>query len=258
MGASRNVRRGASRVVEGVPALRAAATRRATGRTYITERLSKERADAHVNANPPPLVANVSIESRHFLSLDIFRFRRSIKALLRGIRELTLNATCLRRLMRRSALRPPASAPLTERHLLVTPRIADLLDGKHIGTGFPDVMADLVNARYLAGHLIRISLTYRKGAKPDLERLDGLIDDVWALCYRTPRPGWRPLGRFIEPGTFIALRAYDRHQLGGTRRYSAAAYDTIEDWDTLFRSTGADPIRGARRDDYLTGVSIDA
>lgn len=158
--------------------------------------------------------------------------------------------------MRRTAFRPPAMAPIVERHLLVTPYIAGLLDGKHTGTGFPDISADLMNARYLAGHLVRVALTYRKGAYPDLERLDGLIDDVWALCYRRPPPGWRLLGRFVERGTFIALRAYDRHQLGGPRRYAAAAYDTIEDWETLFR--GIDPLRGAKGDDYLTGVWINA
>jgi hypothetical protein len=142
-----------------------------------------------------------------------------------------------------------------KRHLLVTPDIARLLDGADLGTGFPDAMADIVNARYLAGNLVRVGLTYKERAFPDLERLDGLIDDVWAMCYRRPRPGWRLLGRFVEPDTFIALRAYDRHQIGSVEKYSLAAHNTIADWEGMFGTV--EPLRGREVGDYLQGVWID-
>lgn len=99
---------------------------------------------------------------------------------------------------------------------------------------------------------MRVALTHKKDAAPELERLDGMIDDVWALCFRKPRPGWRLLGRFIERDTFIALRAYDRHHIGRLSQYIAAAYGVIEDWERLFGSI--DPVRGTEIGHYLSGV----
>ena len=61
--------------------------------------------------------------------------------------------------------------------------------------GFPHIEADKVIGRYIAGHL---SFVTRKSAKDaDLEQMEGL-DDVWALCLRKPRPGYRLLGRFLN------------------------------------------------------------
>jgi hypothetical protein len=127
-----------------------------------------------------------------------------------------------------------------------------LLNGTDTSVGFPDAEADLVLGFFLAGQGVSVSLQYKEGALPALERLDGLIDEVWAMCFRKPRPGWRVLGRFIEKGTFIGLRAYRRSQLPTTEKYSLAAYETIKDWETMFGGVG--PHRGQSPADYLGGV----
>jgi len=137
--------------------------------------------------------------------------------------------------------------------LLVTRDIADLLDGMRPGAGFPEVGADLIVGRFLAGWLLTVS---RKSAPDvDLERLEGL-DDVWVLCFRTPPPGWRVLGRFLEKDVFVGLRAYDRHTLGARASYSARANDVIEDWKRVFGAM--EPLRAGDLDSYLSGVYRDA
>ncbi len=142
------------------------------------------------------------------------------------------------------------------RHLLVTPEIADHLDGKHSNMGFPDAEADHVIGYYLAGYVVRTALTYKEKANPELERLDGLIDDVWAMCFRKPRPGWRLLGRFIEKGTFIGLRTLPRSTLGNPEKYFLAAHQVIADWEAMLGAVV--PLRARTIEEYLGGVWIDA
>jgi hypothetical protein len=108
---------------------------------------------------------------------------------------------------------------------------------------------------------MRVALTYRKCGydrffEPELERLDEL-DEVWAMCFRKPAPGWRLFGRFIEKDTFLGLRAFDRHVLANRNSYRTAAAD-IE--LTIWREFCGDtpPHRGGEISDYITGPFIDA
>jgi hypothetical protein len=133
--------------------------------------------------------------------------------------------------------------------------ISDLLDGTNSHRGFPDWEADFVLGVFIAGHAIKVALASATRGQPELERLDGLIDDVWAMCFRRPKPGWRLLGRFMERDTFIGLRAYPRSRIGTTERYSLAAYGVIADWEKIFDHVEA--LRGRSIGDYLSGVYVD-
>jgi hypothetical protein len=138
------------------------------------------------------------------------------------------------------------------RHLMVPRQVSDLLNGKRVGTGFPEVAADVIVGRFVAGYLVDIS---RKSAKNvDLEQLEG-IDDVWVLCFRRPRPGWRILGRFLERDVFVGLHAYDRHELGSKAKYTNAAKAIIEAWKAAFGAI--EPLRSPNLDSYLSGVYRD-
>lgn len=138
------------------------------------------------------------------------------------------------------------------RHLMLPPEIDALLDGKRPETGFPELAADLVVGRYVAGHLITVS---RKPAPDvDLKKLEGL-DEIWTLCFRRPRPGWRIIGRFLERDLFVGLRAYDRHDLGTRFSYSGKGVGIIGDWEEYFG--GIQPLRSNDLNDYLSGVFRD-
>lgn len=166
---------------------------------------------------------------------------------------MTFNTTSLslERLIRdKSLVERPPSGPTTPRRLIVTPHIADLLDGKKLWGVFPDVSADVLIKRYCAGHLVRVSRKLTK-ARPDVEQIVG-HDEVWALCARSPPPGWRILGRFLDAKLFVALRAWDKHQLFG--RYAEASQEVITDWGKLF---GNQLYRGSSLDDYLGPLLYD-
>ena len=147
-------------------------------------------------------------------------FNTTSLPLIRAIRE--------KKLLERLPLRPRSSTQA--RHLLVTPQIDALLDG-HVLLGiFPDVAAERLIGIYSAGQLLTVSRVLTK-RKPDVEQLVG-YDQVWALCARTPKPGWRILGRWYEKSTFIALRPWDKNHL--FRNYPRAAQEVIDDWQELF------------------------
>jgi hypothetical protein len=138
------------------------------------------------------------------------------------------NAICAKRLLLREPLR--LLREVHRRSLLVTPQIDALLDG-HIEFGvFPDFHAERFVGIFSAGQLMTVSRRITR-RKPDIEQVEG-ADEVWALCIRTPRPGWRILGRWYEPDVFVALRAWDKARLA--RNYRTACEEVIEDWNDLF------------------------
>jgi len=106
-----------------------------------------------------------------------------------------------------------------------------LLDGGGVSLSFPDWEAEKVIGLYGARWLMMVSLSGRPrtGVEPDLERLEGL-DEVWALCFRRPRPGWRVFGRFLQRDLFIGLLAYDRVVLNGGPTYSTRAAAVAPQW----------------------------
>ena len=145
-------------------------------------------------------------------------------------------------------LRPKANQV---RRLIIRPDMDTLLKGARPQTGFPHYKADFLFGSYAAGYLVTVSLIGNSKAKPDLERLQGL-DEVWALCFREPRPGWRFLGRFAQRNLFVGLRAYDRHTLGTIAKYHRQAEKIIDDWKSLLGDL--QPQRGSNVSDYLSGV----
>ncbi|MGE3990979.1 hypothetical protein [Pseudorhodoplanes sp.] len=139
--------------------------------------------------------------------------------------------------------------------LLVTPEIDAMLDGHtHLGV-FPTIEAEILFGVFSAGHLVRLSRKKTK-QKPDLEMLDG-YDEVWAMCIRKPRPGWRILGRWFDEiegqRVFVALRAWDKNKLFAT--YPTAAQEVTDDWDELFG--GISPKRATELGEYVGGVYND-
>lgn len=131
--------------------------------------------------------------------------------------------------------------------MLVTPEIDALLDGRLALGEFPDWEAERLIARFSAGWLVTVSRR-RTRQRPDLERLDG-FDEIWALCPRKPRPGWRLFGRFYEPGVLTCLRAWPKDRLIG--RYHEAAAAVVNDWCELFGDRPAHS--GPQLGDYLGG-----
>jgi hypothetical protein len=152
-------------------------------------------------------------------------------------------------LLQRLPLRPRTQEQV--RHLLVTPQIDALLDG-HVLLGlFPDVAAEKLIGIYSAGQLLTVSRAVTK-RKPDVEQVVG-HNEVWALCARTPRPGWRILGRWYDERIFIALRAWDKNHL--FRNYGPAAQEVIGDWHELFGTRA--PHSATAIEGYVGGVYND-
>jgi hypothetical protein len=146
--------------------------------------------------------------------------------------------------------------------LLVTQEIADLLDGERVSSGFPDAVADVVVGKFLAGQSVTASVrwlalpnAYRKRFEKNLEfeRLEG-IDEVWAVCFRKPKPGWRLFGRFLQPDVFAAIAAHDRRDLAPASKYAERALQAIEQWNKLGLPA---PHRGTKVGDYLDGAIFD-
>jgi hypothetical protein len=170
---------------------------------------------------------------------------------------LTFNTTSLplrqalhaKRVLVRLPLR--ARLPVNEeRHLLVTPHLDATLDGLPVRGQFPSIPAEKLIGIFAAGYRLTVTRRMpRKKERPELEQIVG-ADEVWALCVRTPPPGWRLLGRWYDKNVFIALRAWDKHRLAG--HYEEASAEVIEDWTEEF---GAQmPHRGNNLEDYLGGV----
>jgi hypothetical protein len=166
---------------------------------------------------------------------------------------LTFNPTflSLERALREGALvRWPPERPLTadsKRELFAQPELLDLLKGIPRGK-FPDRECEKLIGIFCAGYLITVSFK-KQDDGADMKRLEG-FDEVWALCPRKPRPGWRVFGRFVQPGCFVAFSAWDRHALHN--RFGEAAADVINRWRVIFDQQ--EPYRGSVAADYLTGV----
>jgi hypothetical protein len=177
------------------------------------------------------------------IALDVgfwLTFNTTSTILSRALRE--------KRLLMRNPLRPLA-AP--KRYLLVTPEIDALLDGHMLSGTFPDISAEVLIGRFVAGFLVTVSRKLTK-QKPDVEQIVG-ADEVWALCARKPIPGWRILGRWHTQDVFVALRPWEKLRLFGN--YPVACQEVVDDWQELL---GAEPVhKGQSASDYLSGVFRD-
>lgn len=144
----------------------------------------------------------------------------------------------------------PRTLPKAElRYLFVTPNINDKLQGKH-DDGFPHVLADKLIHIFAAGYTVSVSLQGDSSKGPDLERLKGL-DEIWVMCFRKPRPGWRLFGRFYQKDTFIGIDIRDRHELGTNSNYTMHAQGAIVMLNALMQK---EPIRSNDLGSYLSGV----
>lgn len=152
------------------------------------------------------------------------------------------------KIVARQPLRP-VGEPV--RRLSTTEEIAELLDGKVPTIGFPNVPAEALVGRFCAGHLVTVSRK-KNELRPDLERLEG-YDEVWCLCVRAPKPGWRLLGRFISKNHLVVTRPWDKIRLANN--YDRAAQEVIDDWEKLTGSRSA--YSGKELGDYLSGVFRD-
>jgi len=162
--------------------------------------------------------------------------------LIRAIKE--------KRILIRNPLRPRQPV-VEERHLLVTPEIDAMLDGYLHKGFFPAVAAETLIGVFTAGQLL-VATRRMPGKKeaPDLEQVVNGQNEVWALCVRRPRPGWRLLGRWYDRNQFVALRAWDKHHLAG--HYEGAVREVIADWASEFGAQS--PRQGNELRDYVGGV----
>ncbi|MCJ2135627.1 hypothetical protein MKK69_16470 [Methylobacterium sp. J-026] len=126
------------------------------------------------------------------------------------------------------------------------------LGGRRRDTGFPDFRADALNARIIQGCDFTVSLLGDSSKEPEVEKLENL-HEAWAICYRTPRPGWRLFGRLYGQGTFVASDLKDRHELGGRENYNRIAAAAMADLDGAL--AGMRPHTGTSEKDYFLGLA---
>lgn len=160
-----------------------------------------------------------------------------------------IRALADKRLLVREPLKPLGEQ---RRWLLVDPQMDALLDGHILYGLFPQPSSERLIGRFCAGYLVTVSRKKTR-TRPDIEQIVG-SDQVWALCPREPKPGWRLLGRFCDPGVFVVLRAWDKRAL--FNNYARAAQEVIEDWEALFGKMR--PYEGGDIENYVTGVFKDA
>ena len=166
---------------------------------------------------------------------------------------MTFNATFLsleralanNRLVRRMPVRPDSED--SSRVLFVLPELTSIL-GSGALSRVSDVEWEVPIRSFCIGAMLTVSFRKNRN-RPVIERLAD-YDEVWAMCARKPKPGWRLLGRFLHPDCFIGLAAWPKGELFG--RYDEAAADVIRLWGEIFGLQ--EPWRGNRPADYLTGA----
>jgi hypothetical protein len=136
----------------------------------------------------------------------------------------------------------------------VLPEVRDVLSGSDLSLGFPDRAADVLTTNIIAGYFCTVSLSGDPSKEPQLERLEGL-DEAWAICVRTPPPGWRLFGRFYARSFFVGVRIYDRHVLGIWENYNRLASEALAECERLL--PGIEPLRANSVSAYLEGLARD-
>src|SRR5205823_11475804 len=107
--------------------------------------------------------------------------------------------------------------------------------------------------RFIRGHSLKVSRRRRqrkwKKSKIELEQLAG-FDEVWVLCYRNPRPGWRLLGRFLEQDALAVFRVKDKRDIGTD--YSGVVGKVLSDWNDHLGTER--PCSGTNLSAYMSGA----
>lgn len=117
-------------------------------------------------------------------------------------------------------------------------------------------MAKTIN-RFLLGHVLSVSRERRERKRRENIELEQIIgyDELWALCLRMPRPGWRLAGRFWDLNVFVALRLYNKKDDIGND-YGRVASEVMGSWDQYL--SGQTPHRGTTIDAYIGAAYHDA
>jgi hypothetical protein len=144
-----------------------------------------------------------------------------------------------------------------QRHLVVTPELERQLRGEDSSQGFSALGAASVLRQYISGQSLSISQRKRspklfKTFNVDLERLEN-FDEVWVLCLRKPKPGWRFMGRFLEKDLLALFQVFHKDEIGND--YGTAAASLITAWQKYFGTQP--PLRGTWIESYLTGSHYD-
>lgn len=140
------------------------------------------------------------------------------------------------------------------RFLLVTPKIYELLDGKPPHATLAPKLADLLIADFCAGYMVTVSKRKarskreEKKKRPAFERLEG-FDEIWVMCDRSLKPGWRLLGRFVEAGTLVILKGWPKEAISST--YEKEANEILDAWRNILGDTT--PFRSDKIDVYFNG-----
>lgn len=153
-------------------------------------------------------------------------------------------------LAEREPLRPVA---VKRRRILMTEEVATVFDSN--AHGFPRG-GDVVVHNFVSGSVVNISRKQakRKSSAPDihLEKLEG-HDEIWALCVRRPKPGWRFFGRFIAMDSLALFTAYDKAERGQNYESECERVRTL--WKQEFGN--AVPHFGIDVSDYISGPYYD-
>jgi len=142
----------------------------------------------------------------------------------------------------------PFKAVAQKRKIYVTREVETLLRTPGTALMFPSVDAERVLTNFYAGYGVGVSLKSAKNCQ--FERLEG-VGEIWAACFRKPKPGWRLFGWFIEPDVLMLGAGYDRHALAG-QKYSETAVHTQS--DLLARFPNLPILQGEVPEDYITGL----
>jgi hypothetical protein len=100
---------------------------------------------------------------------------------------------------------------------------------------FGKLRADL--DMFIDGSLLSVAQApYKKPKTTYLARLDPMVEEVWEIRSRDPKPGIRVFGRFAEKDVFVALTWEFRDGLGGpaSREWRDAREGCKAEWRKLF------------------------
>jgi hypothetical protein len=139
------------------------------------------------------------------------------------------------------------------RGLLCPPTVNVRISGQDPNHGLPAIGIALTIGRFIRGQSLVVSRIRRlskwKKSKIELEQLEG-FDEVWILCYRNPRPGWRLLGRFLEQDALAVFRVKDKRDIGSD--YSAVVGEVLSDWNDHLGTER--PCGGTDLSAYISGA----
>lgn len=90
--------------------------------------------------------------------------------------------------------------------------------------------------RFVEGRLITMALIspYKKPKATYMARLDPVMDNVWEIRCRDPKPGFRIFGGFADTDVFVALSGAPREMLPLSKDWRDARERCKAEWRRLF------------------------